>query len=84
MRKSTTRTLPHRAVCDFEAPEHRDVCSALNPLCRLPIFRLGLAAMAAMLRTAFPCSFGLAVVPTLEYYTAGFGGQIDGLGVEIA
>ncbi len=84
MRKWTTRTRPHRPVCDFETPEHRDVCSALDPLCRLPILRLGLAAMAAMLRPAYPCSFGLAVVPTLEYYMDGLGGQIDGLGVEIA
>ncbi len=37
-----------------------------------------------MLRPAFPCSFGSAAVPTAEYYTDGFGGQIDGLRVRHA
>ncbi len=36
---------------------------------------------AQMMRPALPCSFGLAVIPTLQYEDGGFGGQIDGPGV---
>ncbi len=42
------------------------------------------AAMAVVIRAALPCSYGLAVIPTADYYAAGFGGQIDGPGVRRA
>ncbi len=72
---------------NHEVSDGKDACSVQNPLTTplpSPLVHLRSADMAAMLRPAVPCSFGLAVVPTLEYYTGGFGGQIDGLGVEIA